>query len=89
MKEFSHCRFLITAQTMSDEDVNPGELHAQLTEFLSEARNFLYFRRYVEVYDVFDDLIHAFNEVVGRKKRPCRFCGAGSKAQNSPVPRPE
>ena len=80
MKEFSHCRFLITAQTMSDEDVDPGELHAQLTEFLSEARNFLYYRRYVEVYDVFDDLIHAFNEVVGRKKKALSFLRCGKQS---------
>ena len=40
MKQIFDCRFLNTAQHLSDEDITPSELDSQLQEFINQAKPF-------------------------------------------------
>lgn len=69
MNKFPNCRFLDTAQSMSEEVITPDELRVQFAEFISVAQNFLCGQPYLDVLDAFDTMILSFDEVMGRKKK--------------------
>ena len=69
MNENLNCRFLTTAQTLSDEDITPAELQQQLQEFITEAKALLCGNPYFLVADTLDSLIMAFDKVLARKKK--------------------
>lgn len=69
MNEILNCRFLNTAQNLSDEDITPSELQEQLTEFIDQAKALLCGQPYLEVSDTYDSLVLAFDKVLGRKKK--------------------
>ena len=71
MNQIFDCRFLNTAQHLSDEDITPSELEQQLSEFISQAKALLCGQDYLEVSDTYDSLVMAFDKVLGRKKKVC------------------
>lgn len=48
MKQIFDCRFLNTAQHLSDEDITPSELDSQLNEFILQAKALLCGHHYLD-----------------------------------------
>lgn len=69
MNQIFDCRFLNTAQHLSDEDITPSELDSQLQEFIDQAKALLCGEEYFEVSDIYDNLVLAFDEVLRGKKK--------------------
>ena len=66
MNQIFDCRFLNTAQNLSDEDIDSSELQSQLNEFIDQAKALLCGEEYFEVSD---NLVLAFDEVLRGKKK--------------------
>lgn len=83
MNEILNCRFLTTAQTMSDEDIAPSELQRQLDEFISLAKGLLCGNAYFDVTDTLDSLLMALDKVLSRKKKVSLQTQSGTPATKS------
>ena len=69
MNQIFDCRFLNTAQNLSDEDIDSSELQSQLNEFIDQAKALLCGEEYFEVSDIYDNLVLAFDEVLRGEKK--------------------
>ena len=64
MNQIFDCRFLNTAQNLSDEDIDSSELQSQLNEFILQAKALLCGHQYLDVSDTFDSLLATFDKVL-------------------------
>jgi len=69
MNQIFDCRFLNTANHLSDEDIDSSELQSQLNEFILQAKALLCGHHYLDVSDTFDSLLATFDKVLSGKKK--------------------
>ena len=69
MNQIFDCRFLNTAQNLSDEDIDSSELQSQLNEFILQAKALLCGHQYLDVSDTFDSLLATFDKVLSGGKK--------------------